>query len=374
MCGLLGVSSPKDVNVNVEDIKLLYLANETRGGHSCGFTTGSDVTKEAVNSYDFLSKDNLPESISTFVGHTRYATFGSRVDKNAHPFKIDNLVGAHNGTIRNFDMLQSVFDTAYDVDSEFIYYLLNTYGLRKTLPLFQGTMALTWIENNDRTIHIYRSGRPLFYGMKGDSMFYSSEERFLTLIECTDVKEFQEHTYYQLKNGRIAYCRQLPKAILPFPPDKTYKTRVTYDILKRETHFKALKDKKVDEAIAALKAKKKEIEDRKLKTGKTVYQQADAVGESVWRPSEAVSIPQNADCMLNDNDELVFYWVNQYNIDIVCFYTWGDKRVETFNISTALDTQKMLAIYQTIGELAIEECDALRQHSEEIERMVYENG
>jgi hypothetical protein len=206
MCGLIGYSG-QDV-FDSDKIKILMLANIERGKDACGFYNNGLITKDIVTPAELLSKHKLiPENI--FIGHDRAATIGSRTKDNSHPFHIENIIGAHNGTLTNHHALARDLDLKYndwDVDSEVLFYGIQKSPREfKILKEFKGAAALIWTDtNHPNRIYCFRnSERPLFRGMIGDNMYISSMDNSLELIGATKIKMFKTDYLYCIENGSV---------------------------------------------------------------------------------------------------------------------------------------------------------------------------
>lgn len=217
MCGMCGYSGSKDFDV--EKMKMLMLANMTRGVHSTGMFNNGTISKLADNAIEFLAEEEIIPGI-IFMGHDRHATIGnkSNVD-NAHPFRYGTIVGQHNGTLRNhWKMLrdQGFYMKDYDVDSQVLVSLINED--KEELKVFQeleGAAAVIWhdTDHNNR-LYVYRnSERPLFRGMIGDGMYVSSIELSLKMIGCEKIQSFKENYIYCIEDGKILLenSRKVPK-------------------------------------------------------------------------------------------------------------------------------------------------------------------
>ena len=219
MCGLLGYSGSKPIDPI--ELKIMFLMAEDRGGHACGWGTKDKIHKKAVKSDEFVVKSDFPKGVKEIIGHTRYATNGSKgADKNAHPFVLDTLTGTHNGSLDNFFQLrrEEGLTSKVDVDSELLYIMLEKYGLDNALEKFTGNMALAWIDDNG--LNLYRKRKPLFFGFKDGNMYYGSKPEYLTAAGCNYTEEVEEDTHYLYSEGVLINERELKTA--PKKPTKSY--------------------------------------------------------------------------------------------------------------------------------------------------------
>ena len=109
-----------------------------------------------------------------FLGHCRAGTTGDKEDnENNHPIKIRNLVGIHNGVIRNDDIIFENLKCKREVDSEAIFRLFQYYTNDGKEPFttnmiedvtrrLQGYFAVTLFNaDNLEQIPFFRDGRPV---------------------------------------------------------------------------------------------------------------------------------------------------------------------------------------------------------------------
>lgn len=243
MCGICGAVA---LNTNLvkserEKIKRLLVLNEERGSASTGLfdwveaiDENEDVkwTKEKKLSskvkqmaleetvhykttqhpYDFVRHEfeliefyrwsERERDLTTIVGHTRAPTTGDITKKNAHPFRFDNLIGVHNGTITGEFEGRKDFGT----DSEALYSLISKKGFKDAIKqVHEQSMnmaaALVWIDFDADTLNIWRNHmRPLHYFETGGTRYFSSEAKHLRyaldLSATAEIKEFKPMTLY----------------------------------------------------------------------------------------------------------------------------------------------------------------------------------
>ena len=129
MCGIFGWNLSKasenilDADKKKSLAELLSTVNDRRGGDSWGYY-GHIKGQEDFILRKGLGKitpqtDNLLE-YSVLMAHCRNATTGEVTVENAHPFKVENIIGAHNGCIYNHDELNTKYNRECEVDSEHI--------------------------------------------------------------------------------------------------------------------------------------------------------------------------------------------------------------------------------------------------------------
>lgn len=197
MCGLSGVFG--DVTFKEEKaVKDLLIYSSVRGMDSTGLASicrneyGSGrelrLSKEVgpfPYLFDLKSFDKLFQGVNQgYIGHNRSKTVGDASRKNAHPFVIDDIVGAHNGTIdfQNKNRLER--GTEFRTDSEAIFNNISAHGIKDTIGRIEKSeaYALTWYDRKDNTMNFLRNEhRPLVFAVvnKGRTIFWGSEYELL---------------------------------------------------------------------------------------------------------------------------------------------------------------------------------------------------
>lgn len=188
----------------------LLLVDVVRGHHSTGaalvkrFNDEILMEKAPVPSPMFIATDTYRKFVDTLavkvmIGHNRYATVGEKSAENAHPFKFDNLVGAHNGTLENWALRQLPDHASFGTDSEALYNSVSKVGIKDTINKLYGAWALTWYDVENGTINLLRnSKRPLFYAYSEDraTIFWASESDMLEwILTRNHVKIFEKSIY-----------------------------------------------------------------------------------------------------------------------------------------------------------------------------------
>ncbi|OFZ30537.1 MAG: glutamine--fructose-6-phosphate aminotransferase [Bdellovibrionales bacterium RIFCSPHIGHO2_01_FULL_40_29] len=192
MCGIvgyLGFQDPK--KVIVEGLKRL----EYRGYDSAGIAVIHDNKIKTVRAEgklkaleDKLATENFNGHLG--IGHTRWATHGAPVEKNAHPHRVGEISIVHNGIIENYlDIKRELLDRGAkinsDTDSELVAHLINEEVL-KTQNLFQAvqktlgrlvgafSIVVIWEKSPDELV-AFKDGPPLIVGLGDKENFIISD-------------------------------------------------------------------------------------------------------------------------------------------------------------------------------------------------------
>ncbi len=201
MCGIVGILGKQPVAADiVEALRRL----EYRGYDSAGVATIENGTLERRRAEGKLRNlearlHNQPLQGHTGIGHTRWATHGRPVERNAHPHMSAKVSVVHNGIIENFRELRDEltadgykFET--ETDTETVVHLLTRElgrGIKpvdavgRTLPRLQGAFALGIIfAGNDNLMIGARNGPPLAVGHGEGEMYLGSDA--IALAPFTD--------------------------------------------------------------------------------------------------------------------------------------------------------------------------------------------
>ncbi len=223
MCGITAYIGNKNAaQIILEGLIIL----QNRGYDSAGISTINDNNK--IITTKSASKNTTCDSIKTLtelldnhgcnnigIGHTRWATHGSKNNINAHPHNdITNRFSlVHNGVIENHNEIRKflvnneiecVSDTDTEVIVQLIYYLSNNgmefeEAVRETTRRLEGTWGLVILDRETpNTLIVARHGSPILIGMGQDEMFVGSEG-----------SAFQKYTtqYISLNNNEIAIIK-----------------------------------------------------------------------------------------------------------------------------------------------------------------------
>jgi len=218
MCGIVAYSGPS--KFSKDKIKMALMYNEERGKDACGFynhDTSIPFEDRIFKIEGLVSKKMIPsiglKETNLFIGHVRAATQGhAKTISNAHPFIFNNIVGVHNGTVKNWTILKREHKLSDEVnmDSKTFFAYLDKYEDTEILSQFEGAANLVWVDKKDKnTMYIFKhEDRSLFRGTiknkdGSTSMYISSLEEALKAIECNNIQKFKDQRLYTIKEGKI---------------------------------------------------------------------------------------------------------------------------------------------------------------------------
>jgi len=192
MCGIIGILGERPATpLLVEGLRRL----EYRGYDSAGIATlvngrierrraeGKIARLEAV-----LEAEPLAGTVG--IGHTRWATHGPAVERNAHPHATDRVAIVHNGIIENFAALRDALrrkgsNFESETDTEAVAHLVTSFlrdgaepeeAVRETLGRLEGAFALAMIFAGRHDLMIgARRGAALAVGYGDGEMYLGSD-------------------------------------------------------------------------------------------------------------------------------------------------------------------------------------------------------
>lgn len=205
MCGIVGAVASRDITpILVEGLKRL----EYRGYDSCGVAVYDNGGLRRARSTDRvaeLAADIARNHISGFTGiaHTRWATHGAPVTRNAHPHfsalgaEEPSVALVHNGIIENHETLRTELQVAgfifeSQTDTEVIAHLIrHVYNgdlleaVQQTVRRLHGAYAIAvFCRDEPHRIVAARQGSPLVIGRGKEENFLASDA--LALAGTTD--------------------------------------------------------------------------------------------------------------------------------------------------------------------------------------------
>ncbi len=207
MCGIIGILGKEPAAPRlVESLKRL----EYRGYDSAGVATiegGVLTRRRAEGKLAALEKRLASEPLygTCGIGHTRWATHGKPVERNAHPHATAQVAAVHNGIIENFRELReelerdgAVFES--DTDTETVVQLLDrelqrgadpVAAVKAALKRLEGAFALAIIfSGHDDLLIGARRGSPLAVGYGNGETYLGSDA--MALAPFTDRVTFLE--------------------------------------------------------------------------------------------------------------------------------------------------------------------------------------
>jgi glutamine---fructose-6-phosphate transaminase (isomerizing) len=243
MCGITFILSKKHKNV-INDLLASLKLIQNRGYDSMGIafnnrldeSNKNKVIKYASTSnldcYDLLVESIKKNNINSHIGlgHTRWATHGSKTDINSHPHisQHGKIILVHNGIINNFyqlkeRLLSKGVEFKSDTDSEVIANLIEYYlvymnnniqdAIKNAVNELDGTWALVIIYTEDLdTYYVTRKGSPLLLGENDNYIICTSEVNGFNgliynyiVLEDIDLIEIKNNEYKSIGNNSNKY-------------------------------------------------------------------------------------------------------------------------------------------------------------------------
>jgi hypothetical protein len=189
MCGLVGIAGAL-TGVDDPVMRKLLVLDYFRGPDSTGLAAIRSnkevkIAKGAVNPLDLFDTGRFKQALNglqsvAYIGHNRAATRGVVNNNNAHPFEVDHIVGAHNGTLdySSHRDIEKELGEEFTVDSEAVFAAIAKLGVAEAVRLFRGAWALVYYNSKEHTLNFLRNKeRPLFCAYTKDHkrVFWASE-------------------------------------------------------------------------------------------------------------------------------------------------------------------------------------------------------
>jgi len=204
MCGIVGVLGNHEVApLILESLKRL----EYRGYDSAGIATVNSgrldrrrAVGKLINLSDLLVHDPLPGKAG--IGHTRWATHGEPVVRNAHPHRSGPVAVVHNGIIENHrELKEELIAAGYwfesDTDTEVVAHLIDQRmretgdllaAMQQAVARLTGAYSLGVICRDDpERLIAARVGSPLVLGIGIEEHFIASDVFALAPVTQTFV-------------------------------------------------------------------------------------------------------------------------------------------------------------------------------------------
>ena len=219
MCGIVGYLGNKEPKkIIIDGLKKL----EYRGYDSAGIAVIENGTTKRIRAegkLKALEEKIINEHFSGHlgIGHTRWATHGAPVERNAHPHQAGEISLVHNGIIENYleikeELLKKGADIKSDTDSELVAHLIWE-DVQKTQNLLQSvqnvlnkivgafSILVMW-EKSPNELIAFKDGPPLIVGLGEND---GHKEFFIV----SDVQAALAHTqkYVYLNDREIVHIK-----------------------------------------------------------------------------------------------------------------------------------------------------------------------
>ncbi len=202
MCGIFGALVTKSNNIPQKDLYKLALQSTQRGKDGSGLFFCENKTYKIIRSNHKITKIikhiDSP-SINFAFGHCRLVTNGILDNQ---PILKDNICVIHNGIIVNTEYLWNSIKAKreLEIDTEIINgfilekikegkELKNIAG--KILEEFKGVVSSAIAIPSLGKLLLISNNGSLFWGKKGDTIFFSSEQYPLKNIDCQEIKQIK---------------------------------------------------------------------------------------------------------------------------------------------------------------------------------------
>ncbi len=261
VCGILGISRSNRSKLTDDQVKIilsiLISRMDDRGGDSFGYYTNGSIVKGVGTGAYSMDLDRV-KSAKTFFAHTRKATVGDITKENAHPWRINNIVGCHNGSVSNHQDLNRKYNRKYDVDSQHIF---AHYSQDLPLSELRAHGAIVFVDElfnkdvmfagrfNDGLLTIVGIGPK--DGEAEDIVFCSLGPAIKSALDMAKVPDYRSYgieagQLYQVYDGKLLY--NIPNTKLAFSSRTNLNLRREYDLSCTDWNFRPISKKEEEKA------------------------------------------------------------------------------------------------------------------------------
>lgn len=243
MCGIFGqINKTKQGKFNFPAFTTLGIANDSRGGDSCGIFIdgkteyGIDNTKLFAN---FVKTSKLLKETKRChiaLGHCRKASIGNVDLQRAQPVVIYNdnkqveFVVIHNGTIYNYQelankyipqiningmsdsqvMAQIFYHTGYNVLNEYrggaVFVIVDYRHQDPQIYLFKGQSKMYW------TSPKATEERPFYFTVCNDTFYFSSIYSWLLPFTDSIIYTVESNVLTSVRDGDVEVCQTIDRS------------------------------------------------------------------------------------------------------------------------------------------------------------------
>jgi glutamine---fructose-6-phosphate transaminase (isomerizing) len=228
MCGIIGGVTNKNITpVLINGLKKLEYRGYDSSGLSILSENGSILRARSVGKVNKLVK-NLKQRQNKIIGntgiaHTRWATHGEPLEKNAHPHISKNAVSVvHNGIIENYLDLKirqsnQGYEFSSETDTEVIAHEIDIelkscdsliFATQKALKSLKGSYGLGIISSKyPNQIIAARKNSPLVIGI-GKNANYIASDQMALLSETKEFIFLEDGDVAEIKMNQITIYNQ----------------------------------------------------------------------------------------------------------------------------------------------------------------------
>lgn len=248
MCGLAGIMGPGINSWDLDIIRDLLTVSTLRGTDSTGVLQGKSESWFGGSRVDYVIEKSasdalyfkwfhsraqdgnrriLNSAMDNFIAcHVRHGTKGAISDENAHPFEFENIIGMHNGTLRDHK-----YDDKEKTDSELLLKDIDQRGIANVLREVDpwGAYALVVFDKNTGEFSFVRNDqRPLYYAVHDSRavLYWASEAWMLREMMARNTEKMYKEVFYFKPHIIYSVHPQDIKAKKPMPfEQEEYKPR-----------------------------------------------------------------------------------------------------------------------------------------------------